>query len=92
MRNDRGSSRRTGDRKQKKYKKAREKDKEMVKVVEEIKKVEVRALSGDEWEIEGDLILKEEKMYMPKNEELRLEVIQLYHNILIVILKDLRVS
>jgi len=53
----------------------REKDKEVVRVVEEIKKAGVRALRGNEWEIEEDLVLKEEKIYILKDEELRLEVI-----------------
>jgi len=64
-------------------KKARGKDKEVVKVVEEMKKTGVCNLRGDEWEIEGDLVLKEGKTYMPKDEELRIEIIQLYHNILV---------
>jgi len=36
---------------------------------------DIRALRGNEWKIEGDLILKGEKVYMLKNEKLRLEVI-----------------
>ena len=28
-----------------------------------------------------DLILKEEKVYMPKDKELRIEIIQLYHDV-----------
>ena len=35
---------------------------------------------GNEWQIEEDLVLKEKKMYVPKDEELRVEIIQLYHN------------
>ena len=34
-----------------------------------------------EWQIEEDLVLKKEKMYMPKNETLRMEIIQLHYNI-----------
>ena len=56
-------------------KKTREKYEEVVKVVKEIKKVGVKILREDEWEIERDLILKEEKIYVPKNEKLKLEVI-----------------
>jgi len=56
-------------------KRARGKDKEVVKVVEEIKKMGVRNLRGDKWEIEEDLVLKEEKIYILKDKELRLEVI-----------------
>ena len=33
--------------------------------------------------MEGDLVLKEEKVYVPKDEELRAEVIQLYHDVLV---------
>ena len=34
--------------------------------------------------MEGDLVLKERKVYVPKDEELRKEIIQLYHNIPVV--------
>ena len=37
-----------------KIKRVREKDKEVVKVVEEMKKAGVKNLRGDEWEIEED--------------------------------------
>ena len=52
----------------------------IVRVVEEIKKVGVKVLRGEEWQLEGDLVLKEGKMYVLKNEELRVEIIWLYHN------------
>ena len=65
------------------FKKVREKDEEVVKVVEKMKKVRVKVLRGDKWEIEEDLVLKKEKVYVPKNKKLRLEVIQLYHDILV---------
>ena len=42
-----------------KIKIAREKDKEVVKVVEEIKKAEVKVLREYKWQIEEDLVLKE---------------------------------
>ena len=58
-----------------KIKRAREKDEEVVKVVEEIKKVEVRNLRDDEQKIKRDLVLKKEKVYTPKDEELRVEII-----------------
>jgi len=32
-------------------------------------------LRGNKWEIKEDLVLKERKVYMPKNEELRVEII-----------------
>ena len=59
-----------------KIKKARSKDKDVVRVVEEIKKAKVKELQGNEWQIEGDLVLKKEKVYISKNEELRTEIIQ----------------
>ena len=58
-----------------KIKIARSKDEEVVRVVEEIKKVEVKVLREDEWQIEGDLVLKEDKIYVLKNEALRVEII-----------------
>jgi len=48
-----------------------------------MKRLGVKVLQGDEWQIEGDLVLKEEKMYVLKNEELRIEMIWLQHNILV---------
>jgi len=64
-------------------KKARSKDKEVIRVVEEMKKVGVKALREKEWQIEEDLVLKESKVYVPKNEELRIEIIQLYYDVLV---------
>ena len=64
-----------------KIKKARGKDKEVVKVVEEIKKARIKAVRGEEWQLEGDLILKKRKVYVPKDEELRIEIIQLHHDV-----------
>ena len=46
-----------------------------------MKKTKVKELRGDEWKIEGKLVLKEGKVYVPKDEELRAEVIQLHHNV-----------
>jgi len=46
-----------------------------------MKKTGVKAIQGDEWKIEGELLLKKEKIYMPRDEELRAEIIQLYHDI-----------
>ena len=64
-----------------KIKKAKSKDKDVVRVVEKMKKVEVRELQGNEWQIKGDLVLKEGKVYVPKDEELKTEVVWLYHDI-----------
>ena len=41
-----------------------------------MKKAKVKVLQEDKWQIEGDLVLKEGKVYVPKNKELRAEIIQ----------------
>jgi len=64
-----------------KIKKARSRNKDVVRIVEEMKKAKVKKLHGNEWKIEGKLVLKERKVYIPKDEELRAEVIQLHHDV-----------
>ena len=63
-----------------KIKRARGKNKEIVRIVEKMKKVKVKELRGEEWKIEGNLVLKEGKIYVPKDVELRAEIIQLHHD------------
>jgi len=55
-------------------------DDEIVKVMEEMKKANVKVLRNKEWRKEDELILKDEKVYVLKDEELRVEVIRLHHN------------
>ena len=43
--------------------------------------MKVKKLQGKECQIEGDLVLKEGKMYILKDEELRAEIIQWNHNV-----------
>ena len=64
-----------------KIKKARSKDKEVVRVVEEMEKVGVKVVREDKWQIEGELVLNERKVYVLKNEKLRTEIIQLHHDV-----------
>ena len=64
-----------------KIKKARSKDENVVRVVEKMKRAGIKELRGNEWKIEGDLVLKEGKMYVPKDEELRVEIIWLHHDV-----------
>ena len=47
-----------------------------------MRKTEVKVLQGDEWQINGDLVLKEGKVYIPKDEKLRMKIIWLHHDIL----------
>ena len=64
-----------------KIKRVRSKDEEVVRVVEEMKKARIRALRGEEWKLKRDLVLKEGKVYMLKDKELRVEIIWLHHDI-----------
>ena len=64
-----------------KIKKVRSKNKDIVKVVEEMKKAGVRELYRNEWQIKEDLVLKERKVYVLKDEELRAEVIWLHYDV-----------
>ena len=58
-----------------KIKKARSKNKKVVRVVEKMKKARVKIVWENEWQIKGDLVLKKRKIYMPKDKELRAEII-----------------
>jgi len=64
-----------------KIKKARDKDEEVVRIVEEMKKAGVKAIQEEEWKMEGELVLKEGKVYVSKDEELRMEIIRLHHDV-----------
>ena len=59
----------------KNIKEARDKNEEVIKVVEEMKKAGVKTLRDEEWQIEEGLVLKEGRVYVPKNEKLRVEII-----------------
>ena len=67
----------------KKIKEARDKDEEIIKVVEEMKKAGVKMLRDEKWKIEERLVLKEERVYILKDEKLRMEIIWLHHDTLI---------
>ena len=64
-----------------KIKKVRSKNKDVVRVVEEMKRAGVKELRENEWKIEDNLVLKEGKVYVPKDEELRVEIIWLHHDV-----------
>ena len=64
----------------KKIKEAKDKDEEIIKVVEEMKKAGVNILRDEKWQIEGGLVLKEGRVYVPKDEKLREEIIWLHHD------------
>ena len=54
-----------------------------MKAMEKIEKARVKVSRNNEWQIEDKLVLKEKKVYIPKNKSLRLEIIQLHHDTLI---------
>ena len=58
-------------------KRSKVRDDEVVKVVEEIKKAEVKMLRDEEAD---SIIYKEGKVYVPKDDKLRAEIIRLHHN------------
>ena len=64
-----------------KIKKARSKDEELVRIVEKMKKARVKELRGEEWKVEGELVLKEGKIYISKDMELRSEIIWLHYDV-----------
>ena len=64
-----------------KVRKSKVKDDEVVKAVEEMKQAGVKILRNEEWrEVEG-IMYKEKKVYVPKNNILRAEIIRLHHDI-----------
>ena len=64
-----------------KIKKARGKDEEVIRIVEEMKKANVKEPREEEWRIKGDLVIKEGKIYVLRDTELRMKVIQLHHDV-----------
>ena len=68
----------------KKIKEARDKDEKVINVVEKMKKAGVKTLRDEEWQIEEELVLKEGRVYVPKEKKLRTEIIWLHHNTPIV--------
>ena len=56
---------------------AKEKNKEVVRIVKEMKKAEVKMLRGDKWQVKKDLVLKEGNIYILEDKKLRIEIILL---------------
>ena len=63
--------------------KSKIKDNEVVKVVEEMKQAGVKMLRDEEWREVDGIISKERKVYVPKDDKLRTEIIRLHHDILV---------
>jgi len=56
------------------------KDDEVVKAVEEMKQAGVKVLRDEKWREHEGLMLKERKVYVPKDEKLRAKIIRLHHD------------
>ena len=63
-----------------KVRKSKVKDNEVVKAVEEMKQARVKMLRDKEWRKEDSIMYKEEKVYVPKDDILRAEIIRLHHD------------
>ena len=63
-----------------KIKKSEAKYNKVIKEVEEMKKAGVKVLRNEKWQIKNDLVLKEETVYVLKDNKLRLEIIWLHYN------------
>ena len=63
-----------------KVRESKVKDNEVVKAVEEMKRAEVKMLRDEEWREVDGIIYKERKVYVPKDDILRAEIIRLHYN------------
>jgi len=63
-----------------KIRKSEAKDDKVVKAVEEMKQARVKVLRDEEWREHERLMLKEEKVYVPKGKKLRAKIIRLHHD------------
>jgi len=63
-----------------KVRQSKVKDNKVVRAVEKMKWAGVKMLQNEEWREVDSVIYKEEKVYMPKDNKLRAEIIRLYHD------------
>jgi len=64
-----------------KVRKLKVKDNKVVEAVEEMKRAGVKILRNKEWKEVNGIMYKEGKVYIPKDNILRAEIIRLHHNI-----------
>ena len=64
-----------------KVKQSKVKDDEVVRTVEEMKQARVKMLRDEEWREVDSIIYKERKVYISKDDQLRMEITRLHHNI-----------
>ena len=63
-----------------KIKQSKVRDDKVVKAVEEIKRAGVKVLRDEEWKDIDGVMYREGKVYVPKDEMLRAEIIRLHHD------------
>jgi len=63
-----------------KIRRSEAKDDKVIKAVEEMKKAGVKMLRDKEWREKDGLMLKEGRVYVPKDKALRVKIIRLHHN------------
>ena len=56
------------------------KDDKVVNAVEEIKWADIKMLRDEKWKEVNSIMYKEKKIYIPKDDKLRAEIIRLYHD------------
>jgi len=64
----------------KKVRQSKVKDDEVVKAVEKMKQAGVKMSRDKEWREVNGVMYKEGKVYVPKNDKLKAEIIRLYHD------------
>jgi len=64
-----------------KIKRLKVRDDKVVKAVEEMKQAGVKVLRDEEWKDIDGIMYRKEKVYVPKDEMLRAEIIRLHHDI-----------
>jgi len=57
------------------------KNDKVVKAVEEMKRAGVKILRDEEWREVDGVMYKKRKVYVPKNDKLRAEIVRLHHDI-----------
>jgi len=60
--------------------KSKLKDNKVVKAVEEMKRAGVKMLRDEEWREVDGVMYKEGKVYVPRDDKIRAEIIRLHHN------------
>jgi len=64
-----------------KVRESKVRDDEVIKAMEEMKQAGVKVLRDEKWREIDRIMYKEEKIYIPKDEKLRAEIVRLHHDI-----------